>query len=144
MPEALKIFDALDQLRKLARYVDLAKVVPAFQRLAALFDGSPPLDSPGAASVLVDEFVVAAHAVADATITDRDDAVVDGLAKLAGDATLRPILVSLIEWLLVEDEPERLPIMDEPEAFTAAAIDFQAIVEFFRALIALYKAWKGS
>ena len=143
MPEALKIFDALDQLRKIAKYVDLAKVVPAFQRLAALFDGSPPLDSPGAASVLVDEFVVAAHAVADATITDRDDAVVDGLAKLAGDATLRPIIVGVLEWLLTTDgEPERMPLVDT-EAFTAAGIDFAAIVEFFRALIALYKAWKG-
>ena len=142
MPEALKIFDALDQLRKLARYVDLAKVVPAFQRLAALFDGSPPLDSPGAAGVLVDEFVLAAHAVADATITDRDDAVVDGLAKLAGDATLRPIIVGVLEWLLTSDEPERMPLVDTAQ-FEAAAIDFQAIVEFFRALIALYKAWKG-
>ena len=142
MPEALKIFDALDQLRKIAKYVDLAKVVPAFQRLAALFDGSPPLDSPGAAGVLVDEFVVAAHAVADATITDRDDAVVDGLAKLAGDATLRPIIVGVLEWLLTSDEPERMPLVDTAQ-FEAAAIDFQAIVEFFRALIALYKAWKG-
>ena len=142
MPEALKIFDALDQLRKIAKYVDLAKVVPAFQRLAALFDGQPPLDSPGAAGVLVDEFVVAAHAVADATITDRDDAVVDGLAKLAGDATLRPILVGVLEWLLTSDEPERMPLVDT-EAFTAAGIDFAAILAFFRELLALYAAWKG-
>lgn len=140
----LRIFDALDQLRKLAKFFDLSKLVPAFQRVSAVFDGQPPLDSPGGVDAVVDEFMLAAAAVADATITNRDDAVVDGLAKLAGDATLRPVIVGVLEWLLVSDgEPERMPLFDT-QAFTAAGIDFAALVAYFKELVAMYKAWKGS
>ena len=143
MPEELRIFDALDQLRKLARFVDLAKLLPAFQRLTALFDGQPPLNSPGAVGLLIDEIVLTAHAVADATITDRDDAVVDGLTKIVNDTTLKPIIVSIIEWLLIDDgEPERMPVWDA-QAFTTAGVDFPAVVEYLGELIARRKAWKG-
>ena len=142
MPE-LRIFDALDQLRQLSRMFDLPKLLPAYQRLVGLFDGVPDLSQPGAADALADEFMAAAAAIADATVTDRDDALVDGLGKIANDPTFRPIIVSILEWLLTQGgEPERMPFVDA-QSFTAAGIDFAAIVEFFKGLVALYKAWKG-